>query len=44
VKTQAHWQSDVLAAWAVGGLAGWYAHEHDHPLLLQAMPNGVFVG
>ena len=44
VKAQAHWQSDVLAGWAVGGLAGWYAHERDSPLLLQVMPNGIFVG
>jgi undecaprenyl-diphosphatase len=44
VKAQAHWQSDVVAGWAVGGLAGWYAHERDSPVLLQVMPNGIFVG
>jgi hypothetical protein len=33
-----------LGGWAVGGLAGWYAHERDSPLLLQVMPNGIFVG
>lgn len=44
VKAQAHWQTDVLGGWAVGGLAGWYAHERDSPLLLQVMPNGIFVG
>lgn len=44
VKAQAHWQSDVVAGWTVGGLAGWYAHERDSPLLLQVMPNGIFVG
>jgi membrane-associated phospholipid phosphatase len=44
VKAQAHWQSDVIAGWAVGGLTGWYAHERDHPLLLQLMPHGIFVG
>jgi undecaprenyl-diphosphatase len=44
VKAQAHWQSDVVAGWAVGGLAGWYAHERDSPLLLQVMPHGIFVG
>lgn len=44
VKAQAHWQSDVVAGWALGGLAGWYAHERDTPLLLQVMPHGIFVG
>jgi membrane-associated phospholipid phosphatase len=44
VKAQAHWQSDVLAGWALGGLSGWYAHERDKPLLLQVMPRGIFIG
>ena len=44
VKAQAHWQSDVVAGWAVGGLAGWYAHERDQPLVLQIMPHGIYVG
>jgi PAP2 superfamily protein len=44
VKAQAHWQTDVIAGWAVGGLSGWYAHERDSPLLLQVMPRGIFVG
>ena len=44
VKAGAHWQTDVIAGWAVGGLAGWYAHDRDSPLLLQVMPNGIFVG
>jgi membrane-associated phospholipid phosphatase len=44
VKAQAHWQSDVVAGWALGGLVGWYAHERDSPLLLQIMPRGIVVG
>lgn len=44
IKAQAHWQSDVLAGWAVGGLAGWFAHSRDTPLFVQALPHGVFVG
>jgi membrane-associated phospholipid phosphatase len=44
VKAQAHWQSDVVAGWAVGGLAGWYAHERDQPLVLQLMPHGIYIG
>jgi membrane-associated phospholipid phosphatase len=44
IKAQAHWQSDVVAGWALGGLVGWYAHERDQPLVLQLMPHGIFVG
>jgi hypothetical protein len=44
LKAHAHWQSDVLAGWAVGGLSGWYAQGRDTPLLVQILPGGVFVG
>jgi membrane-associated phospholipid phosphatase len=44
IKAQAHWQSDVVAGWALGGLVGWYAHERDQPLVLQLMPHGIYVG
>ncbi len=44
VKNVAHWQSDVLAGWAVGGLSGWYAHSRDTPLLVEILPHGVVVG
>jgi hypothetical protein len=44
VKAQAHWQSDVLIGWTVGGLAGWYAHSRETPLLIEILPHGVAVG
>lgn len=44
VKSQAHWQSDILAGWAVGGLAGWYAHSRETPILVELLPHGAVVG
>ena len=44
IKNQAHWQTDVLAGWAVGGLSGWYAHSRDTPILIEILPHGFAVG
>jgi len=44
LKAQAHWQSDILFGWAIGGLAGWYAHSRKMPILVQILPHGVMVG
>jgi undecaprenyl-diphosphatase len=44
VKNQAHWQSDVLGGWAVGGLSGWYAHSRDTPILIELLPHGFAIG
>ena len=37
VKVQSHWQTDVLAGFAIGTAAGYYAHSREHPFILQAM-------
>lgn len=44
VKTQDHWQSDVLVGWLIGAGYGWYAHGREQPLILEALPNGFYVG
>jgi len=44
IKNQAHWQTDVLAGWAVGGLSGWFAHSRDVPITIQLLPHGFEVG
>lgn len=44
IKNQAHWQSDVIAGWAVGGLSGWYAHSRGVPITIELLPHGFAVG
>ncbi len=44
MKVQAHWQTDVLAGFAIGTAAGWYAHWRDSPLVLGVMPHGIYIG
>ena len=44
IKNHAHWQSDVIAGWAIGGLTGWYAHGRETPLFIQILPDGFQVG
>ena len=44
IKNQAHWQTDVLAGWAVGGLSGWFAHSRDIPIMIQLLPHGFQIG
>jgi membrane-associated phospholipid phosphatase len=44
VKVQAHWQTDVIAGFALGFASGYLAHEQDSPWILSAMPHGVQVG
>jgi len=44
ISNQAHWQTDVVAGWAVGGLSGWYAHSRDVPILIELLPHGVAIG
>ncbi len=44
VKSQAHWQTDILASWALGAGAAYYAHARETPLILGALPRGFAVG
>lgn len=44
VKTQGHWQTDVLASWALGTAFGIFAHNRDTPFFLSVMPHGIMVG
>jgi hypothetical protein len=44
MKEWGHWQTDVLASWALGTGTGWVAHSLETPLILSVMPHGVMVG
>ena len=44
VKVQAHWQTDVLAGWALGTGFGYWAAKRNDPFFLQIMPHGIAVG
>ncbi len=44
MKSQAHWQTDVLAGWALGTLTGYLATQYDTPFFVQILPHGLTVG
>ena len=44
MKTHGHWQSDVLAGWALGTLAGYYAHSRSDAFTVGVLPRGITVG
>lgn len=44
MKVHAHWQTDVLAGFALGTAAGYFAHTRDSPMILSALPHGFMVG
>jgi undecaprenyl-diphosphatase len=44
VKIGAHWQSDVLAGFAIGTGTGYLAYQRDSPVILEALPHGFMIG
>ncbi len=44
MKTWGHWQSDVLAGYALGTASGYFLHRSGSPLVFSVMPHGVQVG
>ena len=44
LKSRAHWQTDVIAAFALGTAAGYFSHSREYPFVLSLLPDGVTVG
>ncbi|MBS0418185.1 MAG: phosphatase PAP2 family protein [Proteobacteria bacterium] len=44
MKSQAHWQTDVIAGWLLGSGVGYWATTRSVPLSVQILPRGVSVG
>jgi hypothetical protein len=44
LKSHAHWQSDVIAGWALGSGIGYWAARRATPLSVQILPHGLSVG
>jgi undecaprenyl-diphosphatase len=44
VKSHAHWQTDVLASFALGTGIGYYSHSRNVPISVELLPRGLTVG
>ena len=45
VKVHGHWQSDVIAGFALGSAAGYFMHHRTQtPFVLNVMPHSIYVG
>lgn len=44
MKVQAHWQTDVLAGFAIGTATGFLARIPDNPVILSVLPHAFMVG
>jgi hypothetical protein len=44
LKSQAHWQSDVIAGWVLGSAVGYWATTRSTPFAVQVLPHGLSVG
>jgi membrane-associated phospholipid phosphatase len=44
LKSQAHWQTDVIAGWALGTGVGYWSTTRATPISVQILPGGLSVG
>ena len=44
MKSQAHWQTDVIAGWALGTAVGYWSTTREVPISVALLPGGLSVG
>lgn len=44
IKTRGHWQTDVIAGFALGTAAGYLLHRPGTPIILSVLPHGFEIG
>ena len=44
LKSRAHWQTDVIAGWALGTGVGYWTSTFETPITVQLLPHGITVG
>jgi len=44
LKQHDHWQTDVIAAWALGTAAGYWSAHREIPLSVEILPRGMSIG
>jgi undecaprenyl-diphosphatase len=44
MKSQAHWQTDVIAGWVLGSAVGYWTTTRETPFSVQILPRGVSAG
>jgi hypothetical protein len=44
LKSQEHWQTDVIAGWAIGSAVGYWTTTWKTPISVRMLPGGLSVG
>ncbi len=44
MKSQAHWQTDVIAGWVLGTAVGYWSTTRQTPVTVQILPRGLSIG